>query len=834
MWWLLLIFINIVLGDVSIGFPFNEQLPNVARVDEAYTFTMSNSTYKSSNYESINYSASNLPSWLSFDSNSRTFTGTPSKDNVGDFQIDLTGEDSGLSLTQTYTMTVSNDTGLELSSDNVIFVEISQYGQTNGVDGLVVKEGDQIDIRFDSSVFKSKPDSDRPIVAYYGRSADRSSLPNWISFNSDDLSFTGTVPHVISTDAPSFEYGFSFIGSDYYGYAGAEGIFKIVVGGHQLSTNINETIKVNGTFGNFFDLDVPVFSNVFLDNEIISSENISSVEANDLPSYVEFNKGNYSLTGNFPDDSTFDNFTITVKDVFGNSVDLPYLFDAIGSVFTLKSLPEVNATKGEFFQYSLMDSFFTDVNETKVTADFNADWLTYHEDNKTFTGSTPKNFDNLLVDIDASSPFDEESKSFQIKGIDAKTVSSSSSSSSSSATSSSSSSSSSSTESATSSETPVAKPHNKNKDLRKKLAIGLGVGIPVLLLLIAGILLCCCLKRRKSDEGEKSGDTTLDEEDIVGGGVLAGPKNLANNNVSKIENDVQSTSSSITHVESDSSNYYDADEVNGAAGLAGVDDKPMKSWRANDHSDIAKTSGNLSKSGNFRKSDASLSTVNTEQLFSVRLVEDDSIRNSNQSSFASGQFISNNSLNALLRDDSGNFQRLDSDGNIVSQSNSMNSIRKPLSRSPSANLENIVEHSNENSRDYSDYHSTRLPQSKSESSNILSLSSKKSKQSLYDDFKATQTGDGNFEWVDSNDEDTYKFLNNGKTLNMSLSENSIGTYNTIERPENPSRISNSSLGKKAKLVDFTRRSSLRESAQNLNYTYEGEQVQIHNDDVDSL
>lgn len=856
-------------GQVSVGFPFNEQLPNVARVDEPYSFTMANSTYKSSLGSQIYYQVSQLPDWLQFDSNSRTFTGTPSNDHVGDFQIDITGTDNDNSLTQSYTMIVSNDTGVELTSPGIMFTQISNYGRTNGKDGLVVKEGQEINIKFDKSIFESKLDSNRSIVAYYGRSADRSSLPNWINFNPDDLSFSGKVPHVTSESAPSFKYGFSFIASDYYGFAGAEGLFNIVVGGHQLSTNVNHTMKINGSLNNDFDVQVPVFSKVFLDGENISKENISAVYGQDLPDYVDFDQQNYTLTGNFPDKDSNDTFAIVIKDIYGNQVQLPYSFDAIASLFTLDDLPSVNATKGDYFQYQLMNSFFTDVNDTEITADFKADWLTYDSDNKTFYGNTPDDFDDLKVEIDAASDSDQESKSFMIKGIDLDDMSSSSSQSSSASSSSSSSSSSESSESAAAGAAAAA---NTNKDdddsdddFHKKLTIGLAVGIPCFLLLIAGLIVfCCCVRRKKKnnqdEEEEGSGDTTLEEGEVTGPGfgyVQKSPQNGAATNAEKLDqkdiDDIQSTSSSMTHVEgvtaasaagaaavgaaaiaddghdSDDSRYYDANETN---------EKPMKSWRANDQSDMAKNvSGGLTKTGNIRKSDASLSTVNTEQLFSVRLVEEQSIlRNSQQSSFGSGQFISNNSLNALLnREDSGNIQRLDSDGNIVDSQT--NSPRKPVSRSPSGNLGVLVENSTENTRDYSsDYHSVK---------DNHTVSTRPSKHSLYDDFKATQTEDGNYDWLDTNNPGSsgadgsgspgeYQYLNNGKPLNLTLSDNSLESHlSSPERPENQARISSSSLGKKAKLVDFTRRSSLRESAHNLHYTYEGESVQIH-EDQDSI
>lgn len=803
MWVIILLYIRIVLGSVSLGFPFDEQLPNVARINQPYEFTMSNSTYESSLGESIHYQVSGLPEWLSFDINSRTFSGTPNDTDVGEFSITLSGSDSMDTFTENYNMLVSNDTGLQLSSSNVIFVEISQYGQTNGIDGLVVKEGDQIYIKFDGKVFESKSDSDRPIIAYYGRSADRTSLPNWIRFDSDDLSFSGTVPHVISTNAPSFEYGFSFIGSDYYGYAGAEGQFKIVVGGHQLSTNVNETIKVNGTLGSSFDIEVPILSSVYLDGQLISPSNISGLQPNDLPSYVTFNPSNYSLSGKFPNDTNFDNFTISIFDRYGNSVDLPYLFDSIGSVFTVQTLPSINATKGHFFEYQLLDSLFTDINITTVSATFDANWLTYDENNKTFIGNVPKNFNNLVVGINASSSFDDESKSFQLKGVEFAKNSTATATSSSTATLATSSSTSTSL-ATTASAHAHKKSSNKNSH---KLAIGLGVGIPALLILVAAlILLGCCIKRRNkhddelgdvSRDGDKSSDMTLEATEINGPGfgvINAKPKEIAASNIDKLEKDTASVSSSLTHVDnSDDSHYYDAESQ----------DKPLKSWRANDQSDIAQTTGGLTKSGKFRKSDASLSTVNTDQLFSVRLVEDNSIiRNSNQSSFASGQFMSNNSLNALLRrEDSGNFQRLDSDGNIVETSSPKKNVAS------SGDLEILMEHSHENTSDYP------------------TLASDKSKQSLYDDFKATQTVDGSYAWVDSNDDNTYKYLNNGKTIDMSLSDNSI-----YKNSENPARISTSSLGKKAKLVEFTRKSSLRESSHQLNYSYEGEPVDVHDGD----
>ncbi|KAK6463621.1 polarity establishment/cellular polarization [Scheffersomyces coipomensis] len=884
----------IVRAQVYIGFPFDEQLPNVARINQTYSFTLANITYKSTNDATIQYSASNLPTWLSFDGSSRTFSGLPSADDVSQFQITLTGTDpSDNSVSSNnYSMIVSNDTGLHLSSDDVMFTQIAQYGQTNGADGLVVTQGQNINIKFAESVFQSYPNSNRPIIAYYGRSADRSSLPPWLEFNSDDLSFSGTVPYVVSDIAPSYEYSFAFIGSDYYGFAGATGIFNLIVGAHQLSTSLNETIKVNGTFGASFEIQIPVLSDVFLDGSPINQANISTVTATDLPSFIQFDNQKFTLSGTFPNSSTFDNFSIVVEDVFQNSVQLPFSFDSIDSLFTIQSFPNINATKGEFFQYQLLQSDFTDFNDTKISVDFNSssNWLTFTQSNLTFTGQAPSDFDQLQVNINAQSDSDNDTKNFNIVGVSKQiTTSSSSSSSSSSSATSTASSSSSSSSTATASTSSSPDHQSKSSKNHKALIIGLAAGIPAFVLAIAAIfLICCCVRRRRRNDkadNEKGNPPTSPELTGPGFGTTINKddrdenaKQLASLNALKLNSyendDARSTSSSLTQVDSNDSRYVDADE------------KPIKSWRAKDGSDNKNTA--------IRNSNASVSTVNTEQLFSVRLVDDGSYRNSNQSSL-SRNFLSNNSLNGLLAREysSGNIQRLDSDGNIVDNENSVangnnrnSSPRKGLSRDPS-NLDVLLE---ENTRDFSSntiYHNAKNYQDQSDGdhptrentegsiSNLLhkfndnSHSGSEHDMTQYndddanssyldDEFKATKASDGQFKWttnnsrtnlispssdhfdLNNNDTPTTK-VNTSPTMKNSnfsaLSVNSNNSDNLLLHEDSAKQMSTATLKAtisptKAKLVDFTRKGSLRESAYEPDYKFQEEVGQIHYNDSD--
>ena len=54
-----------------------------------------------------------LPSWLSFDAGTRTFSGTPLNEDVGTIALKVTATDSGsASVTDTFNLTVTNTTML--------------------------------------------------------------------------------------------------------------------------------------------------------------------------------------------------------------------------------------------------------------------------------------------------------------------------------------------------------------------------------------------------------------------------------------------------------------------------------------------------------------------------------------------------------------------------------------------------------------------------------------------------------------------------------------------------------------------------------------------------
>ncbi|OWB66273.1 hypothetical protein B5S30_g1610 [[Candida] boidinii] len=714
-----------------VGFPFDQQLPDVARVGEAFNFAISSQTYKSSVQQSISYSVDNLPSWLSFDSSSLTFTGTPqSSDATDSLQINLSGSDSEGSISNTYSIVVSADAGPQLSSTDTIFNQLAKIGNTNGYDGLILSPNQAFEITFNKDTFSMPSGSSHSIIDYYGRFDNRTSLPNWISFNSDTLSFSGTAPTVNSDIAPSFNYGFMLIATDYQGYTAAYSTFSLVIGAHTLYTTLNSTIVVNATAGNSFEASIPL-SDVFYDGETIQSDEISSVKFYEAPSWVSVSDDNTSIKGTVPEDQSGNEvLNLTITDKIGNSVFINYEIDILNEILTVDSLPDVNATKGEFFTYSLNPSDFSDLAKTTIKATFDDDsnWLKYYFTNYTFAGTVPDDFDSLTVDLDCSMNSLTKSVSFKISGVDG-TLHSSSSSSSSSASSSGSgshsssssspsssssasssiSSSSSSTVAPTSSSLAVPTTNQKSSDNNKNLAIGLGVALPLAAILLAIILLffCCWRPRqqkKKQDEEnqvEKGSGKTGGSGGAggAGGAGVAGEagyysesispvdslntfdsadtaKRLSALNVLKLDDekyDEGDISSNITAGSNSQSIYHDASNHQSSDNLISIPIAHGKNESNGESSDKVKRSW---RDYNGRDSVASLATVATTDLLTVKVADNPNLqRRSQLSSF--GLFSKSGSvLKRSTSSHSSNFEVLGNNGS--NENNSSNNKNNGL------------------------------------------------------------------------------------------------------------------------------------------------------------
>ena len=96
--------------------------------DAGFSFTIPNDSFTDIDGDVLTYTAtledgSALPSWLSFDAATQTFSGTPLNDDVGVISVTVTASDGSFSVSDTFALTVVNTnddpTALTLSSDAI-------------------------------------------------------------------------------------------------------------------------------------------------------------------------------------------------------------------------------------------------------------------------------------------------------------------------------------------------------------------------------------------------------------------------------------------------------------------------------------------------------------------------------------------------------------------------------------------------------------------------------------------------------------------------------------------------------------------------------------------
>ncbi|SCU86544.1 LAME_0D06612g1_1 [Lachancea meyersii CBS 8951] len=665
------------------AFGASSQYPPVAYPEVEFSFQLSNDTFKSTVNDSaqIEYSAFEFPSWLQFDSQSRVLSGKPSSSDLDDssqtkqisYILQGTDPSDQSSLNKTYQLALSSETQPQVSSTFNLLSLLKNSGYTNGKNALKLTPGQVFNISFDRDTFENSSSATK----YYGRSElYHAPLPPWMFFDEANLKFSGTAPVVNSDIAPEFSYSFSLLASDIEDYTSAEVQFDIVVGGHQFTTSIQNTLAVNVSSTGSFDYPLPM-DYVYLDNEPVSSSNISSVslqESNDWATVT-----NETLSGTLPEGKSSENLTVAIFDTYGDSIYLNFLVESTHRLFAVSSLPNVNATQGEWFQTQLLPSQFTDYNNTEVSLSFantsqSTSWLSYHDSNMTLSGEVPNNFNGLTVEVLAQQNSQSQKLTFKLAAVQGKHKSSSTSSS---ATSTSSSSRSSATPSATSSGASAASvtstaavPALSTKASSNKnhtVAIACGVAIPVFVLLVLLILFLFLWRRRKSrsaavTDRENSpqisnprlgnpanapafygGPSPFDDENSIDDNSTA--RRLAALNAIKLEEQANSGSDVSTMDEkaevgtnnsSASDLYQDALQVGSTDALLGevnndqyfdsnkhtssvcLNSEPTnrKSWRF---------STRTANAANIRESFQSLNTVSTAELFNTQIASNQTL-----------------------------------------------------------------------------------------------------------------------------------------------------------------------------------------------------------------
>jgi len=375
-------FIVTACAAPSIAFPFNSQVPIVARVDQPYMFQLSDSTF-APQATNFTYSLSDQPAWLSVDGSTRTLSGTP------------TGSDAGAS---TFTLTAVDDTGaahmpctLVVSSDPAPQIQGDWSKQLAATANLSSTQPPVVTVLPSSPfLFSFQQDSFIDIVQrrlyYYATLTDHTPLPAWLSFDPQSLAFSGMAP-LLSAFPQSWDV--ELIASDVAGFAGATVSFTITVGMQQLAfVPSQQTVNISdGMSLHFTALQKGLFRN----GVPVKISELATTRTSVLPSWLHFDPSSLVLTGTVPPQSSDESVSVTVTDVLGDSATaVVNLVSGNASLFS-STIGTLTAYPGQPFNYRFADTLFNEQDlKLSVTLPVTAKWLRFDSNTRVLQGTMPE------------------------------------------------------------------------------------------------------------------------------------------------------------------------------------------------------------------------------------------------------------------------------------------------------------------------------------------------------------------------------------------------------------------------------------------------------------
>ncbi|QEY13627.1 putative Ig domain-containing protein [Cellvibrio sp. KY-YJ-3] len=337
--------------------------------------------------DSLTYSATlagggALPGWLSFDSATRTFSGTPSNGDVGTISISVTADDGEATVSDTFDVVIGN-------VDNFPFL-ITPIPNQNATEDAA------FNFQFDNATFDDPDAGDT--LTYTATMADGSALPAWLSFDAVTRTFSGT-----PANADVGTISIRVTADDGNGGTPATDTFDLVVANtNDAPTVANPIPNANATEDAAFNFTFA--ANTFADQDVGNALTYSAQTGGGgaLPVWLNFDGATRTFSGT-PTNAHVGAISIdviandgnggTVTDTFSitvaNTNDVPILANAI---------PNQNATEDSAFNFQFNSNTFSDV-DVSDTLTYSAQlaggsalpaWLSFDPVTRTFSG-TPLN-----------------------------------------------------------------------------------------------------------------------------------------------------------------------------------------------------------------------------------------------------------------------------------------------------------------------------------------------------------------------------------------------------------------------------------------------------------
>ncbi|RYP04335.1 hypothetical protein DL764_004528 [Monosporascus ibericus] len=381
-----------VAGAVPVDyFPFNSQLPPVARAAEPFSFVFSPLTF-SSPYQ-MTYSLRGAPAWLSVDSDARRLFGTPGDEYNGDdrdkavvgIPFELVARDSMGAAAVNVMLVVSRNRAPAVEVP--LAEQIAAMGAYSAPSSLLLYPSSPFSFTFAKGTFHASND-EVSTLNYYAVSGNNAPLPSWMSFDMETLTFSGMTPPFESLVQPPQTFGFQLVASDVVGFSGVSVPFSIVVRNHELTVD-EAVVKLNASHGKPFEYGgLP--ETLKMDKRPLSPEEITSIEAFDLPEWLGFNTETWKLSGTPDATAESSNVTIAMVNKYADTLNVTLIIEMNTKIF-VSDLPDIYFTTGEDLSFDLKQYLFDPQGiDIYIESQPESPWINLDSASKKLSGTAPE------------------------------------------------------------------------------------------------------------------------------------------------------------------------------------------------------------------------------------------------------------------------------------------------------------------------------------------------------------------------------------------------------------------------------------------------------------
>ena len=359
------------------------------KLGQAVNFALASNTFTDPQGQTLTYTATQvngaaLPSWLSFNAATKTFTGTPPAGSAN-LSIKVTATDAGgASTSETFAANLVAPAAPTITSQTA---------------AQSWKLGAPVNFALAANTFT---DPSGEALTYTATQVNGSALPSWLSFNAATKTFTGTPP------AGSANLSIKVTATDAGGASTSE-TFAANLVAPAAPTITSQTANQTWTIGK--PVNLALAANTFTDpsGEALTYTATQS-NGSALPSWLSFNAATKTFTGTPPNTAAGLTLKVTATDAGGSSASETF------TVATPATPPSVTAQAaaqswklGQAVNFTLASNAFTDpqgetltYSATQANGSALPSWLSFNAATRTFTGTVPTNAAGLSIKVTAT------------------------------------------------------------------------------------------------------------------------------------------------------------------------------------------------------------------------------------------------------------------------------------------------------------------------------------------------------------------------------------------------------------------------------------------------